>query len=73
MFGDIGLSELIVISVVAVAVTRPGDLPVVMRRLGLMTAYVQSFIGGIWGGWQEKLGLIQTYRHPNAEPSEKDK
>jgi Sec-independent protein translocase protein TatA len=57
MFGDIGLSELLVIALVVVLVTRPEDLPVLMRRLGIMTAHVQRFVHGIWSGWQEKLGL----------------
>lgn len=64
MFGDIGMAELLVVALVVILVTRPEDLPVLMRRLGLMTAYVQSFIGGVWGGWQEKLGLFSTQNEP---------
>lgn len=60
MFGDIGLAEILVIAVVVIVVTRPEDLPVLMRRLGLITAHVQRFIGGVWGGWQEKLGIFST-------------
>lgn len=61
MFGDIGLSELFLVAVVAIFVVRPGDLPVIMRRLGLFYAYIQSFMGGVWGGWQEKLGVISSH------------
>ena len=60
MFGDIGISELLVVLVVAIVVTRPEDLPVLMRRFGVFYAYVQSFVQGIWFGWQEKLGLFST-------------
>ena len=58
MFGDIGLSELLVIAFIVILVTRPEDLPVLMRRMGIITAHIQRFIHGIWGGWQEKLGLM---------------
>lgn len=64
MFGDIGLSELLVIAFVVILVTRPEDLPVLMRRLGIMTAHLQRFIGGVWGGWQEKLGMFSTQKGP---------
>lgn len=67
MFGDIGLSELLVVIVVAIAVTKPEDLPVVMRRLGVFYAYVQSFVQGIWLGWQEKMGLFSTASHTRGE------
>lgn len=63
MFGDIGFSELLVISLIVILVTRPEDLPVLMRRLGILTAHIQRFIGGVWGGWQEKLGLFGGGRH----------
>ncbi|RYD50486.1 MAG: hypothetical protein EOP52_14020 [Sphingobacteriales bacterium] len=43
---------------VIVFLTRPEDLPVVMRRFGVIYAHIQTFIYGIWAGWQEKLGLI---------------
>ena len=64
MFGDIGLSELFLILVVTLIVTKPADLPVIMRRLGVFYAYIQSFVQGIWLGWQEKMGLFST-QHPN--------
>jgi Sec-independent protein translocase protein TatA len=58
VFGDIGLSELLIIALVVIVVTRPEDLPVLMRRLGILTAHIQRFIHGVWGGWQEKMGLF---------------
>lgn len=58
MVPDIGLSELLVVLVVALVVMKPEDIPVVMRTLGVWTAHVQHFVTGIWGGWQEKLGLL---------------
>ncbi|PZP39063.1 MAG: hypothetical protein DI585_05370 [Pseudomonas fluorescens] len=60
MFGEIGLAELLVIGFVVIVITKPQDLPVLMRRIGILTAHIQSFIYGVWGGWQEKLGLIST-------------
>jgi len=57
MLGELGLSELLIIALVILVVTRPEDLPVLMRRLGIMTAHIQRFAQGIWAGWQEKLGL----------------
>lgn len=62
MLGDFGLSELLVIAVVVVLVTRPEDLPVLMRKLGIMTAHLQRYMHGIWGGWQEKLGMFSTQK-----------
>ncbi len=60
MFGEIGLAELLVVGLVVILVTRPQDLPVVMRRFGIMTAHMQRFVQGMWGGWQEKLGMFSA-------------
>lgn len=60
MFGDIGLSELLIILVVVLVVVRPEDLPTLMRRLGIAVAHIQRFVAGVWGGWQEKLGLLNN-------------
>ncbi len=66
MFGDIGFSELLLIALVVIIVTRPEDLPVLMRRLGILTAHIQRFMHGLWGGWQEKLGLMGQI-HPTKQ------
>ncbi len=58
MFGDIGLSELFLVAVVIVFLTKPADLPVIMRRFGVVYAHIQTFVYGVWAGWQEKLGLL---------------
>lgn len=67
MFGDVGLSELLVIALVVIFVTKPEDLPVLMRRLGIITAHIQRFIQGVWGGWQEKLGLFSTQKNDGPQ------
>jgi Sec-independent protein translocase protein TatA len=58
VIGEIGLSELFLIGFVVVLLTKPADLPVVMRRFGVVYAHVQTYVFGIWAGWQEKLGLF---------------
>ena len=60
MFGGIGFAELLVVVALIIVLTRPEDLPVIMRRAGLMYAYVQMYLQGIWLGWQEKLGLLSA-------------
>lgn len=55
MFPDVGLSELLVIAVVALLVVKPEDLPALMRRMGILTAHMQRFVYGLWAGWQEKM------------------
>ena len=60
MFGDIGLAEILLVALVVILVTRPQDLPVVMRRAGLVYAHVHMFLQGVWLGWQEKLGLLNA-------------
>lgn len=67
MFGDIGLSELFLVAVVIVFLTRPADLPVVMRRFGVIYAHIQTFVYGVWAGWQEKLGLLGGPDGPDAQ------
>lgn len=73
MFGDIGLSELMIIALVVIIVTKPEDLPVLMRKLGIITAHLQRFVHGVWGGWQEKLGLFgapETHGNQQREKEE---
>lgn len=60
MFGEIGLSELLVVAALIIVLTRPEDLPVIMRRAGLAYAYVHMYLQGVWLGWQEKLGLLNA-------------
>lgn len=69
MFGEIGLAELLVVAAVIIVLTRPQDVPVIMRRAGLIYAYVHMFIQGVWLGWQEKLGLLNAPgpRRPQGE------
>lgn len=71
MFGEIGLSELLVVAALIVVLTRPEDLPVIMRRAGLAYAYVHMYLQGVWLGWQEKLGLLNV-RGPQPRPQQGD-
>lgn len=67
MFGDIGLSELFLVGLVIVFLTKPEDLPVVMRRFGVVYAHIQTFVYGVWAGWQEKLGLLGGAAAPEGQ------
>ncbi|TKW61602.1 MAG: hypothetical protein DI628_02970 [Blastochloris viridis] len=60
MFGEIGFAELLVVAALIIILTKPEDLPVIMRRAGLMYAYVHMYLQGVWLGWQEKLGLLNA-------------
>ena len=72
MFGDIGLSELFIVAVVIVLLTKPEDLPVVMRRFGVVYAHIQTFLYGVWAGWQEKLGLLGGQNGPDEQRGRDD-
>lgn len=62
MVPDIGLGELLVVAIVVLLVTKPEDLPVVMHRFGVVVAHLRAFVGGIWGGWQENMGMRDVLR-----------
>jgi Sec-independent protein translocase protein TatA len=62
MVPDIGLGELLVVAIVVLLVTKPEDLPVVMHRFGVVVAHLRAFVGGIWGGWQENMGMREVLR-----------
>ncbi len=60
MFGEIGFAELLIVVALIIVLTKPQDVPVIMRRAGLMYAYVHMYLQGVWLGWQEKLGLLNA-------------
>lgn len=60
MFGGIGFAELLVVVALIIVLTKPQDVPVIMRRAGLLYAYVHMYLQGVWLGWQEKLGLLNA-------------
>ncbi len=60
MFGEIGFAELLIVVALIILLTKPQDLPVIMRRAGLMYAYVHMYLQGVWLGWQEKLGMLNA-------------
>lgn len=55
MLPGVGLSEILVIALVVLLVVKPRDVPVIMRKAGIFTAYIRHFLQGIWAGWQEDL------------------
>jgi len=55
VFSDIGLAEVLVVLFVMLVVGKPEDLPVVMRKLGVAVAFLQSFMRGMVLGWQENI------------------
>ncbi len=71
MFGDIGLAELLVVVALIIVLTRPADVPIIMRRAGLMYAFVHMYLQGVWLGWQEKLGMLNAAT-PRPKPQQDD-
>lgn len=57
MLPDVGLAEILVIALVAVLLVKPEELPGIMRKAGMMMAYGQRFVQGMWQGWKEKAGI----------------
>lgn len=45
---NIGFSELLLIAVVALFAIGPGELPGVMRKMGVMAGKARRFMAGIW-------------------------
>ena len=56
-FGDVGLSELLLIVLVAVVVLKPEDVPVVMHKAGVVVAHVRHYVNGMWLGFKEKMEM----------------
>ena len=55
------MAELLVVAALIIVLTRPQDVPVIMRRAGLLYAYVHMYLQGVWLGWQEKLGMLNAH------------
>lgn len=53
MLPEVGLGELLLTALVALVVMRPGDIPEIMRRLGVLRATLRSWGTGMWLGIQE--------------------
>lgn len=57
MLPDIGLSEILVIALAAVLLVKPEEIPGIMRKAGMLFAYGQRYVYGMWQGWKEKAGI----------------
>lgn len=55
MLADIGFSEILVVACVALVVTKPEDVPGLMRKAGVATAHLRHFMQGMWAGFTESM------------------
>lgn len=54
MLPEVGLTEILLIGVVALVVLKPSDLPAFMRQLGLWSATARRNLQGMYEGWLEQ-------------------
>jgi len=54
MLPDVGFGELLVVMAAAVLLVKPEEMPALMHKLGVFTAHMRRFVGGMWAGWREK-------------------
>jgi sec-independent protein translocase protein TatB len=53
MLPEVGLTELLVIGLVALLVLKPADVPILMRKLGLWYVHARRYLYGFAVGLEE--------------------
>jgi Sec-independent protein translocase protein TatA len=62
MLPEVGFTELLVIAAVMLLVLKPADLPIFMRRLGVLSATAKRNLQGMYEGWLEQADEQPTKR-----------